>query len=73
MIAVAGTTGSLRLMGDRHYASDVLAGALIGFFFGYGIPTLFHYGKASEGTQASLVVSPVGPSSSFGPTISGTF
>ncbi len=73
MITVASTTGTLRVMGDRHYASDVLTGALIGFAFGYGIPTVFHYGKASEGTQASLMVSPVGAGFPFGPTISGTF
>ncbi len=73
MITIAGATGTLRVMGDRHYASDVWAGALIGFAFGYGIPTLFHYGKASEGTEASLMVSPVGSGFPFGPTISGTF
>ncbi len=73
MITVAGGTGVLRLMGDRHYASDVLAGAFIGFGFGYGMPTLLHYGKVGTGTLASLVVSPVGAGFPFGPTISGTF
>jgi len=73
MITVAGATGSLRMMGDRHYASDVLVGGLIGFAFGYGIPTAFHYGKASESTQSSLMVSPFGAGFPFGPEISGTF
>jgi membrane-associated phospholipid phosphatase len=42
--AVLGTAdGVLRLMGDRHYATDIVAGAAIGFFAGFGIPTLLHY------------------------------
>jgi membrane-associated phospholipid phosphatase len=40
---LASADGVLRLMGDRHYATDIVAGAAIGFFAGYGIPTLLHY------------------------------
>jgi hypothetical protein len=36
-------TGGLRVVGDRHYATGVRAGAIIGFAFGQGVPTLFHY------------------------------
>jgi membrane-associated phospholipid phosphatase len=72
-IAVAGSTGGLRVLGDRHYATDVWAGAIIGFAAGYGMPTLLHYGKAGATTQASLVVQPVSASFPFGPAISGTF
>jgi membrane-associated phospholipid phosphatase len=70
MITVASATGVLRVMGDRHYATDALTGGLVGFAFGYGMPTLFHYGKVGSG---SLFVSPVGTGFPFGPTISGTF
>lgn len=43
--AVAATTASFRVAGDVHYASDVLLGALIGTFVGYGVP-LLHYREA---------------------------
>jgi len=42
-VTLAATTGTLRVMGDRHYASDVVIGSLVGFGIGYGVPTLFHY------------------------------
>jgi membrane-associated phospholipid phosphatase len=71
-IAVAGATGALRVMGDRHYATDVLSGAVIGFAIGYGMPTLLHYGKAGHGTETSLIVEPVGVGFP-GATIAGTF
>lgn len=36
-------TATTRIMADRHYASDVLAGAALGFTAGYGLPWLLHY------------------------------
>lgn len=71
-IALAGATGGLRVVGDRHYATDVWTGAIIGFAVGYGMPTLLHYGKAGSGSEASLTAQPIGTSFP-GPTISGTF
>lgn len=45
--AVAGTgavvTAVSRMMADRHYSTDVLAGTAIGLAAGYGVPTLLHY------------------------------
>lgn len=41
--ALATGTGVLRVISDRHYASDILAGAVIGFGVGYGLPWLLHY------------------------------
>ena len=38
--AVAAATGTFRMVGDMHYASDVIAGALIGTAVGYGVPLL---------------------------------
>jgi membrane-associated phospholipid phosphatase len=72
-IVLAGATGGLRVLGDRHYATDVWVGAAIGFAVGYGMPTLLHYGKASNPAQLSLALSPSGPGFPWGPTISGTF
>lgn len=36
-------TGILRITADRHWATDVLTGHLIGFFTGYLIPTALYY------------------------------
>lgn len=36
-------TGVLRVISDRHYASDTIAGALVGFFNGYFLPKLLHF------------------------------
>ena len=40
--AVAATTSTFRVVGDMHYTSDVLLGALVGTAIGYGVP-LLHY------------------------------
>lgn len=40
---VAAATGTLRTLGDRHYASDVLAGAIIGTTMGLAVPYFMHY------------------------------
>jgi membrane-associated phospholipid phosphatase len=37
-IALAATTGMLRIASDRHYLSDVVIGSLLGFAVGYLIP-----------------------------------
>jgi len=42
--ALATTTGVLRIVSDSHYVSDVIAGSLLGFAVGYGVPVLLHYG-----------------------------
>lgn len=41
-MAIAATTGYLSIAADRHYLTDVIAGAVIGSAFGVGIPYLFH-------------------------------
>ncbi len=42
LLATATTTGLLRMMSDRHYASDVLAGTAVGLTVGYFVPAA-HY------------------------------
>jgi membrane-associated phospholipid phosphatase len=71
-ITLAGATGGLRVLGDRHYATDVWTGAIIGFVVGYGMPTLLHYRKAAKAPEASQAMQPV-EAGFAGPTISGTF
>jgi membrane-associated phospholipid phosphatase len=56
--ALAVTTGLLRVMGDRHYVTDVLAAQVIGFGFGYGMPTLLHYAGAYSQSSARFVLTP---------------
>lgn len=41
-LAAASATAALRVAGDRHHASDVLASSLVGVLSGYLLPTLLH-------------------------------
>lgn len=41
-MAIAATTGYLSIAADRHYLTDVIAGAVLGSAFGFGIPYIFH-------------------------------
>jgi len=68
-LTVAAGTGALRILGDRHYATDVLTGALVGFGFGYGMPVLLHYSFRAE--RANVSISPLGLG--VGLNASGTF
>lgn len=45
-VAVVGTlaTGALRITSDKHWASDVLVGHVMGFVAGYVLPSLIYYG-----------------------------
>jgi membrane-associated phospholipid phosphatase len=43
-LGMATATGFMRIAADKHYASDVFAGAAIGLASGYLIPKLLHYG-----------------------------
>ena len=75
-IALAGVTSSLRVFGDRHYVSDVIVAAMIGFGVGYGVPTLLHYGNVRDSTESAQAAQPLqlGPMGApLGPTFSGTF
>jgi membrane-associated phospholipid phosphatase len=63
--AVATATGTFRMMGDMHYATDVLTGALMGTLVGYGVP-LLHYSRRGStasplaGVELHLIPSPGG-------------
>jgi membrane-associated phospholipid phosphatase len=56
--ALAGATALLRVMGDVHYASDVLTGSLMGTAIGLIVPGI-HYGRrikpATAGVQWNVV------------------
>ncbi len=53
--ASALTTGLLRIVADRHWASDVLVGFGIGFGLGLGLPIAFHYGQTDPGYEPRSV------------------
>lgn len=55
-VALALTIGSLRMVSDMHYASDVITGAVIGSAIGLAVPNLFHYRGSSETTTATRSV-----------------
>jgi membrane-associated phospholipid phosphatase len=75
IIAYGGAAGAatLRVMGDMHYATDVLTGALVGTIVGVGIP-LLHYRSAGFSDDrprhlGTVKIMPVGT----GVGVGGTF
>ncbi len=56
MGALATTTGILRLVADRHYASDVLVGTAVGIINGYLLPSWLHYGFGDSRKKVSTVM-----------------
>jgi membrane-associated phospholipid phosphatase len=50
----AAAISTLRIAGDMHYLSDVLAGAVVGTAVGLGIPLLHHYRRAGPATASQL-------------------
>jgi membrane-associated phospholipid phosphatase len=71
------TTGSvLRLVADRHYLTDVLAGGAFGFAAGLGLPMLLHYhapwlDDGAGAVRARLL--PSAPRAEAGASIAGVF
>jgi membrane-associated phospholipid phosphatase len=58
--AGAAATGWLRVAGDRHWATDVVAGAAVGTAAGLAIPLLVMRPADERGTAVTLVPSPGG-------------
>lgn len=52
-LVVASATGLFRVVGDRHYLSDVALGAAFGFSLGYFYPYVFHYQYGDEKSPTS--------------------
>lgn len=80
-LSLAFSTGLFRVVGDRHYASDVVFGAVAGFSLGYLYPWLFHYqygplDRETETTQNALnwtVIPSGGADAPYGLSIAGDF
>lgn len=47
-LAAAATTGYLRVAADKHYLTDVIAGAVIGSAIGFGLPYLAHRPRSED-------------------------
>jgi hypothetical protein len=66
----AGAIATFRVIGDMHYATDVITGALFGSAVGLAIPLLHHYkGKLENNPMGSMRVVP----SLTGASLTGTF
>lgn len=67
---IAVTTGVAigRMVTDNHYATDILAGALVGALSGWLMPTLLHYGFDGKGVgnTTANVPMPMATSTTFG-------
>lgn len=74
-LAMAATTGLLRVVADRHYLTDVLVGAALGFLVGFLLPLAIvpdvDHGNSGVVTPQMLEATP--PAPMIGPTFSGTF
>lgn len=55
---LASTTGYLRIAADKHYATDVITGAVMGTAMGVGIPYLAHR-PANSGVSVSVTTMPL--------------
>jgi membrane-associated phospholipid phosphatase len=47
-LATATTAGMMRIVGLKHYITDVATGAAVGTLTGLGVPWLLHYGPLAE-------------------------
>jgi membrane-associated phospholipid phosphatase len=72
-VGIATADGVLRIMGDRHYTTDVLAGAAIGFSFGYTLPWFLHYASLGGRGAPPIALAPMGGGDRVGVAASGIF
>jgi hypothetical protein len=68
----AASAGVLRIVADRHHASDVLVGALIGAGAGFALPMALSYGVGS-GSGVQVMVLPPGEPGVIGVGAHGQF
>jgi membrane-associated phospholipid phosphatase len=54
-LSTATVTGVMRIVSDRHYATDVMVGAIIGLGVGYGLPAGVYYRAGDSNDRASDV------------------
>jgi len=64
--AMGVTNGIARIVGDRHYLSDVIVGQLLGWGVGFGMPALLHYQWGSAAPQTAWTIAPWADSEALG-------
>jgi len=64
-LALAATTGYLRIAAERHYLTDVLVGAVVGSLAGYLVPRLHDVKEDAQPAAARGPRSPAAPAPSF--------
>ncbi|UJR85682.1 phosphatase PAP2 family protein [Sandaracinus amylolyticus] len=74
-LALATSVGLLRIAADKHYASDVLVGALVGALSGWLVPWLLHFDVADTvGIDgASATIAPMVDEQQIGIQLFGVF
>lgn len=74
-MVAASSVGVIRVLGDRHYFSDVAVGAWVGLVSGYALPVLLHYSRPEEGDvlASGLTVMPWAMPASAGASVTGLF
>lgn len=74
-LALASTVGVLRILADRHYATDVLVGAGVGMLSGWLVPWLLHFDVADAvGLEdASATIAPMVDGDRIGVQVFGVF
>ncbi len=73
LLATATTTGFLRMMSDRHYASDVLAGSAVGLTVGYFVPAAHYTVMHPHILGEQTLILPNVSANQGGLTLMGTF
>lgn len=64
-LALAAFTGYLRIAADKHWLTDVLAGAAVGSLVGWAVPYLFHRADGSGSQGAAIRPAPGGIAFAF--------
>ena len=70
---VATGTAVLRIAADRHWATDVIAGAVLGGALGYAIPALHLVFAGDKDKQETAVITPAISGSYLGLSLAGRF
>lgn len=69
-LAAASATGTLRLVADQHWASDVILGGATGWVMGYYLPKLLHFHSKKIAVKTAADGRP--PTITWLPTLTGT-
>lgn len=72
-LAMASTVGLLRILSDRHYASDVIMGAAAGLLSGWLVPWLLHFEIGGGPGQAGTSLAPMIDANQVGMQVFGVF